>query len=133
MRNFKRAVPGLVAAVVTVVVAAGSPLSAGATTWVTQCSAANWPDGQACPFNSYPPRHTFTTGRGASAGIQTGHMYVDWYVAYLNSNGSLPKYSFGDRVGNTLWSPMGGNSEYLRGYIYTLAAGTANLYNEGGY
>jgi len=107
---------------------------AGAYTYVTQCNYASWPDGHYCPQSWVnPPRHTYVTGRGASAGVHSGHIYSEWYVAYVDSNGSSYKYIFGGLIGNVLYSSMPNNTQLLRAYAYTLGGGTANLFNEGGY
>jgi len=113
--------------------AAAAP-KAEAYTYVTQCNFASWPDGHYCPQSwVLPPRHTYVTGRGASAGAHTGHIYSEWYVAYVDSNGSSYKYIFGGLIGNVLYSSMPNNTQLLRAYAYTSAGGTANLFNEGGY
>lgn len=64
---------------------------------------------------------------------RSGVLYAEWYVAYTSSNKSTYKYLFYTRVGNTLYSPMGNNTEYLRGYAFVVGDGSGNIYNEGGY
>jgi hypothetical protein len=133
----RRAVVARCAAAIAAMVVAGSATAAAparATTYVTQCNALNWPDGIYCPISPpYPQRHTYTTGRAASAGLHTGTIHVEWYVAYTMSNASFYKYNFGGHIGDTLYSPISNNTEYLRAYTYTTVGGGANLYSEGGY
>jgi hypothetical protein len=103
-----------------------------AATVVTFCNFASWPnDGTRCPYG-LPARHTYVDGRAASA-AGGGTLYVEWYVAYLNSNAVTPKYGFHTAPGNILYSPISGNSEYLRGYAYVVYSGSSALYNEGTY
>lgn len=97
----------------------------------THCNSTSWPALTLCPSQPNGDRHTYKSGRSATAAPAPYQIGVAWYVAYTSSNASTEKYYFSGPGGTTLYSSMPNNTELLRGY--TFHTFQTALYGEGSY
>lgn len=109
---------------------AWAPPSANAATNV-HCNTSYWSNVTTCPTQPNGDRHTYKSGRAASAAGYPYRLVAAWYVAYTSSNASSSKYYDEGPAGTTLYSSFPNNTDLLRGYAYHTSPGA--LYGEGSY